>query len=40
MKLINTKFAGLKIVQQKKHGDTRGYLRETFIKKIINSSKN
>ena len=35
MKLINTKFAGLKIVQQKKHGDTRGYLRETFIKKII-----
>ena len=35
MKLINTKFAGLKVVQQEKHGDSRGYLRETFIKKII-----
>jgi dTDP-4-dehydrorhamnose 3,5-epimerase len=35
MKLINTKFAGLKIIQQKKHGDSRGYLRETFVKKII-----
>ena len=35
MKVINTKFEGLKIIQQKKHGDQRGYLRETFIKKII-----
>jgi len=35
MKVINTKFQGLKIIQQKKHGDRRGYLRETFIKKII-----
>jgi len=35
MKIINTKFKGLKIIQQKKHGDKRGYLRETYIKKII-----
>jgi len=35
MKIINTNFAGLKIIQQKKHGDRRGFLRETFKKKII-----
>ena len=35
MKVINTNFPGLKIIQQKKHGDSRGNLRETFIKKII-----
>ena len=35
MKVLNTKFKGLKIIQQKKHGDRRGNLRETFIKKII-----
>ena len=35
MKIINTKIKGLKIIQQTKHGDNRGYLRETFIKKII-----
>ena len=35
MKVINTKFNGLKIIQHKKHADNRGNLRETFIKKII-----
>ena len=35
MYIINTKFKGLKIIQQKKHGDGRGNLRETFRKKII-----
>ena len=35
MKIINTKINGLKIIQQTKHGDNRGYLRETFRKKII-----
>ena len=35
MNVISTKFEGLKIIQQKKHGDARGNLRETFIKKII-----
>ena len=35
MKVINTKFQGLKIIQQKRHGDNRGFLRETFRRKII-----
>ena len=35
MKVINTKFKGLKIIKQRWHGDNRGSLRETFIKKII-----
>ena len=35
MKIINTKFKDLKIIQQKKHEDRRGSLREIFIKKII-----
>ena len=35
MKVIDTNFKGLKIIQQKKVGDSRGYLRETFRKKII-----
>jgi dTDP-4-dehydrorhamnose 3,5-epimerase len=35
MRVIDTKFNGLKIIQQKKHGDSRGHLRETYIKKII-----
>ena len=35
MKVINTKFKGLKIIQQKKHKDGRGNLREIFLKKII-----
>tara|TARA_B110000014_G_scaffold228005_1_gene188120 strand:+ start:120 stop:656 length:537 start_codon:yes stop_codon:yes gene_type:complete len=35
MRVINTKFQGLKIVQQKNYGDSRGFLRETFRKKII-----
>ena len=35
MNIINTKIKGLKIIQQTKHGDNRGYLRETFRKKII-----
>jgi len=39
MKVINTNFDGLKIIQQKKNIDRRGYLRETFIKKIIKWDK-
>ena len=35
MRVINTKFKGLKIIQQKKFEDTRGNLRETYRKKII-----
>ena len=33
MHVIDTKFKGLKIIQQKKTGDSRGNLRETFRKK-------
>ena len=36
MHIINTKFKGLKIIQQKKFEDSRGTLRETFKKKVIN----
>ena len=39
MHIINTKFKGLKIIQQKKHGDIRGNLRETYKKKIIKWDK-
>ena len=35
MQIIDTKLKGLKIIQQKKIGDSRGNLRETFKKKII-----
>ena len=35
MYIIDTRFKGLKIIQQKKIGDSRGNLRETFRKKII-----
>ena len=39
MKVINTKFNGLKIISQKKNSDSRGNLRETFRKKIIKWDK-
>ncbi len=35
MHIIDTKFRGLKIIQQKKVEDSRGSLRETYIKKIV-----
>jgi len=35
MKVIDTKFKGLKIILQKKNGDKRGYLRETYRKKVL-----
>jgi dTDP-4-dehydrorhamnose 3,5-epimerase len=35
MKVLNTKFDGLKVIQQKKNGDSRGNLRETYNKKVI-----
>lgn len=36
MKVVSTKFKGLKIILTKKHADSRGYLRETFKKNLIN----
>ena len=35
MKVINTNFEGLKIISHKRNSDSRGSLRETYIKKII-----
>ena len=39
MKIIETKFKGLKIIQQKNNSDSRGSLRETFREKIIKWDK-
>ena len=39
MKIIYTKFKGLVVIKQKKHVDSRGYLRETFRKNIIKSNE-
>ena len=36
MKVINTKLNGLKVISHKRHFDSRGMIRETFKKKIIN----
>ena len=35
MHIIDTKFKGLKIIQQKKYPDSRGNLKVTYIKKIV-----
>ena len=35
MHIIDTKFKGLKIIQQKKYLDPRGNLKVTYIKKIV-----
>ena len=35
MKLIKTKFSGLKIVKLRKNQDARGYLAETYRKKLL-----
>ena len=39
MRVINTRFKDLKIIQQKKHGDSRGNLRETYIEKVVRWDK-
>ena len=35
MHIIDTKFKGLKIIQQKKYPDSRGNLKVTYIKKYV-----
>ena len=35
MKLLKTKFKDLKIIKLKKNKDSRGYLAETYNKKLI-----
>ena len=39
MKILNTKFQGLKIIQGKNHYDSRGYLREVFRNNFSNNKK-
>jgi dTDP-4-dehydrorhamnose 3,5-epimerase len=39
MKILNTKIKGLKVIQQNKFVDKRGFLKITFHNKIINFNK-
>ena len=39
MKILNTKFQGLRIIQGKNHYDSRGYLREVFRNNFSNNKK-
>ena len=39
MKIIKTPIKDLVVIKHKKHSDSRGSLRETYIKKIINWDK-
>ena len=39
MKILNTKFQGLKIIQGKNHYDSRGYLREVFRNNFSNNKR-
>ena len=39
MKIISTKFSGLKIIKSKIYKDSRGYFRETFKKKFFKKEK-
>ena len=39
MKIISTKFSGLKIIQSKNHKDSRGFFKEDFKKKFFKNTK-
>ena len=39
MKILNTKFNGLKIIEGIKFDDSRGYFREIFSEKLFKKSK-
>ncbi|MDA9676749.1 dTDP-4-dehydrorhamnose 3,5-epimerase [bacterium] len=39
MKIINTKFSGLKIIKSKVHNDNRGFFKEDFKKKFFRDKK-
>ena len=39
MKIINTKFYGLKIIKGVNHYDKRGYFRETFKNDLFKNKK-
>jgi len=39
MKILNTKFSGLKIIKGINHYDNRGFFRETYKNKLLNKKK-
>ena len=39
MKILNTKFNGLKIIEGIKHDDSRGHFREIFLEKLFKKKK-
>ena len=39
MKILNTKFNGLKTIEGIKFDDSRGYFREIFLKKLFKKKK-
>ena len=39
MKVISTKFSGLKVIQSKTHKDSRGFFKEDYKKKILKDKK-
>ena len=39
MKIISTKFSGLKIIQSKNHRDSRGFFKENYKKKFFRDKK-
>ena len=39
MKIISTKFSGLKVIQSKSHKDSRGFFREDYKKKFFKDKK-
>ena len=39
MKILNTKFNGLKIIEGIKFDDSRGYFREIFLEKLFKKNK-
>ena len=39
MKIFNTKFNGLKIIEGIKFDDSRGYFREIFLNKLFKKKK-
>ena len=39
MKIISTKFSGLKVIQSKSHKDNRGLFKENYKKKFFKDKK-
>ena len=39
MKIVNTKFSGLKVLNGIKFDDSRGYFREIYLQKILKKKR-